>query len=66
MPHRSPLLGAQPQAVSVCGKLLRAGQSLLVPESAIGPRERIMEQKGKIRIRVSNERGKWQITCTIG
>lgn len=66
MPHRSPLLGAQPRSVSVCGKLLRAGQSLLVPESAVGPRERSMERKGKIRIRISNERGKLQIVCTIG
>lgn len=66
MPHRSPLLSAQPQAVSVCGKLLRSGQSLLVPESAIGPRERSMERKGKIRFRISNEKGKIQIVCTIG
>lgn len=66
MPHKSPLHNAQPRSVSVCGKLLRSGQSLTVPESAVGPRERVMETKGKIKIRPSNEKGKLQIVCTLG
>ncbi len=63
--HRSPLLNAQPSAVSVCGKLLRTGQTLTVNESAIGARERAAQAKGKVQIRNSNVKGKVQITCTL-
>lgn len=66
MSSRSPLRNAQPDAVSVCGKILRNGQSITVPESAVGPRERAMESKGKVKIRTSNEKGKLQIVCTLG
>lgn len=64
--HRSPLRNAQPESVSVCGKLLRRDQSLTVAESAIGPRERALEAKGKIKIRPSNKSGQVQIVCTLG
>lgn len=63
--HRSPLRNAQPASVSVCGKLLRSGQTLTVPESAVGPRERALESKGKVKIRASNEKGKLQVICTL-
>lgn len=64
--HRSPLKNAQPNAVSVCGKLVKKGQSILVPESAVGPRERKMELGGKIKIRPSNTKGMLQIVCSLG
>jgi len=63
--HRSPLLNAQADSVSVCGKFLRSGQSMTVSESAIGPRERSLETNGKIKIRPSNEKGKVQIVCAL-
>jgi len=65
MSLRSPLRGAQANAVSVCGKILTDGQTITVLESAIGPRERAHKAKGKIKIRPSNEKGKVQITCTL-
>jgi hypothetical protein len=61
----SPLRNAQASSVSVCGKMLRAGQAILVADTAIGPRERKLVETGKIRIRSSNELGKVQITCTL-
>ena len=66
MAHRSPLMNAQPNSVSVLGKLLRKGQSLTVPESAIGPRERKLEARKKIKIRKSNKPGHVQVVCTLG
>lgn len=62
---RSPLLSAKPKSVSVCGKILQSGQSLLVDESSVGPKERLHESRGRIRIRPSNEKGKLQITCKL-
>lgn len=61
----SPLRSAQPDAVSVCGKMLQKGQSLIVKESAIGPRERKLEARGKIAVRKSNKPGHLQIVCLL-
>tara|TARA_Y100000310_G_scaffold324758_1_gene387048 strand:+ start:558 stop:749 length:192 start_codon:yes stop_codon:yes gene_type:complete len=49
------------QSISVCGKMLRKGQTITVSESAIGDRERKMESRGRIRIIKSNKKGKVQI-----
>jgi hypothetical protein len=65
MPRRSPVQSAQPNSVSICGKLLQPGQSITVPESAIGPRERKAESRGKIRVRSSNKPGHVQVVCTL-
>ena len=62
---KSPLSQGKAESVSVCGKILRKGQSILVHESAIGPRERAKVAKGDISIRSSNEKGKVQVTCTL-
>lgn len=62
----TPLRSAQPNAVSVCGKMLTKDQTLTVAESAVGPRERKLEERGKIAIRKSNQKGMVQITCTLG
>ena len=48
-------------SVSVCGKMLRKGQTILVAESAVGARERKMADRKKIRIIKSNKPGKVQI-----
>lgn len=61
----SPLLSAKPNSLSVCGKILQSGQSLLVDESAVGPKERLHETKGRILIRSSNQKGKLQIVCKL-
>jgi hypothetical protein len=66
MPRRSPLRSAQVGSLSICGKLLKKGQSITVPESAVGPRERRKEAQGKITIRRSNKSGFLQITRTLG
>lgn len=63
---RSPLHSAKPDAVSVCGKILKAGQTITVADSAIGERERKMATKGSITIRASNKKGQSQIVCTVG
>jgi hypothetical protein len=63
---KSPLHNAEANAVSVCGKILTAGQSITVPETAIGPRERKMESRGKLLIRSSNKEGQVQVVCTLG
>jgi hypothetical protein len=65
MAKKSPLRNAQPNSLSVCGRLLRSGQSATVNSAAIGKRERSLAQRGKIRIRPSNAEGKVQITCTV-
>ena len=65
MARTSPLRSAQPNAVSVCGKLLCKGQSLTVKESAIGPRELKLAARGKISIRKSNKPGHKQIVCLL-
>jgi hypothetical protein len=65
MARPSPLYSAQPDCISVCGKMLKRGQVISVPASAIGPRERRMEAKGKILIRKPTSDGKVQIVCTL-
>lgn len=65
MPNRSPLASAKANAVSVCGKILAAGQTLTVSATAIGDREKLMEKRGRIKIRPSNEKGKVQILCML-
>ena len=65
MSHNSPLRTAQPNALSICGKILLQGQTLTVPATAIGPRERKAEEKGKISIRPSNKEGQVQIVCLL-
>ena len=62
----SPLSSAQPDSVSVCGRLLRKGQAITVHETAIGPRERKMETRRRISIRPSNKEGYVQVVCTLG
>ena len=61
----TPLRQRAACSVSVCGKLLRGGQSINVAESAIGDRERKMEKGGKISIRASNKKGTVQILCLL-
>ena len=63
--HETPLKNAQPASVSVCGKLLTNGQTVTVLKSAIGPRERTAEARGKISIRESNKKTHVQVTCTL-
>jgi len=63
--RKSPLRTAQADSVSVCGKLLRRGQSLTVKESAIGPKERRLKAAGKISFRDSNKPGHVQVVCTL-
>ena len=65
MAKQSPLRNAQPGTLSVCGRLLRRGQSVTLNSAAIGSRERSLESRGKIRIRPSNVEGKVQVTCTL-
>ena len=65
MAKQSPLRSAQPGAVSACGKLLKAGHSIPVRKSAIGPRERKAQARGKIAIRKSNKDGFVQVVCTL-
>jgi len=59
----SPLRTKRPDSVSVCGELLRKGQSTTVDESAVGPSERRKEANGLIKIRRARERGKLKVTC---
>ena len=66
MSHSSPIRGAKASAVSVCGKILKNGQTVTVADAAIGPRERKMETRGRITIRPSNVKGKSQIVVTLG
>lgn len=65
MSTKSPLRNAVPNAVSVCGKILQAGQTVLVDTSAVGPKERALEAKGKIRITSSNTPSKTQVRCVL-
>ena len=65
MALKSPLRSAKPNAVSVCGKILTKGQTISVPETAIGPREKQLEAQKKISIKDSNKKGQVQITCTL-
>jgi hypothetical protein len=50
-------------ALSVCGKMLRKGQTVTVLEEAVGPRERKMASRGRILIRSSNQSGQVKITA---
>ena len=63
MAKQSPLRSAQPNSVSVCGKILRKGQSLTVAESAIGPREQKMVSRKQLQIRKSNKPGFVQLVA---
>lgn len=63
---KSPLRKATADSVPVCGKILKAGQSVTVAATAIGPRELKAQEKGRITIRPSNEKGKVQILCILG
>jgi hypothetical protein len=65
MARPSPLRSAQANAVSVCGKLLQKGQSITVKASAVGPREKTLQARGKIAIRKSNKDGHVQIVCLL-
>lgn len=65
MAHSSPLRGAQVDSISACGKVLRSGQSITVPESAIGPREKKLVSQKKLSIRTSNTAGHVQVVCTL-
>ena len=58
---RNDLLARNVTSYSVCGKMLRKGQTTTVDADAIGPRERKLEQRRKIRITKSNKPGKVQI-----
>jgi len=48
MALQSPLLRSQAQGVSVCGKLLLPGQSLVVPSDAVGPAESSLMASGSL------------------
>lgn len=61
MSKKSPLRSAQAETRSVCGKLLRQGQSVTVKESAIGPREEKMISRKQIAKRSSNKPGHVQL-----
>jgi len=61
----SPNKGARADSVSVCGKMLRNNQAVIVPASAIGPREEKMASRGRIRI-LPAPGGQKQIRCTLG
>jgi hypothetical protein len=65
MAKRSPLRTAQADSVSVCGRLLKKGQSLTVAKSAIGPREQKLISRGKVTLRKSNKPGFVQVVCTL-
>ena len=58
---RQDLSDRKVSSMSVCGKMLRKGQTITVSESAIGERERKMERRKRIRIIKSNKKGKVQI-----
>tara|TARA_Y100000034_G_scaffold116791_1_gene155532 strand:- start:42 stop:233 length:192 start_codon:yes stop_codon:yes gene_type:complete len=58
---RQALKSRSVSSVSVCGKILRKGQTITVPSSAVGPREQKMEDRGRIRIIRSNKKDKVQI-----
>ena len=62
---RTPLRKKTPNSVSVCGKVLRKGQVITVPESAIGPREKKQAARGKIVIRKSNKPDCVQVRCML-
>jgi len=66
MARRSPLYQHRADSIVVCGKILRAGQVLTVSESAIGPRERELAERGTLVIRASNQPGKLQVVCNLG
>ena len=61
----SPLRSAKADAVPVCGRLLKRGQSMVVAESAIGARELKLAAKGKVRIIDAQQKGKKQIICLL-
>jgi len=63
--RRSPLRSAQADSVSVCGKMLRVGQTIKVASTAVGPRELKQEAQKKIKIR-DLKNGQVQITCVMG
>jgi len=58
---RQDLKSRTVSSVSVCGKMLRKGQTLTVKAGAIGSRERKMETRGRIKIVASNKKGMVQI-----
>lgn len=60
MPRRD-LDNRHVDSVSACGKMLRKGQAITVQESAVGDRERKMQERGKIRILPSNKKGFVQV-----
>ena len=66
MSRSTPLRAAEAEAVSVCGKILKKGQSTTVASTAIGERERALERRGRITIRPSNKPGQSQIVATLG
>jgi hypothetical protein len=55
------LMNRKVSSISVCGKMLRKGQVLTVASSAVGDRERKMEQRGRIKILSSNREGFLQV-----
>jgi hypothetical protein len=61
MAKPSPLRSAQADTRSVCGKLLRKGQSVTVLPSALGEREKTMIARGQIYPRSSNKPGYIQL-----
>ena len=65
MARKSPLLSKRANAVSACGKVLQSGQSIVVKETAVSSKERLLEKKGRLRIRPSNKKGHVQLTCTL-
>ena len=65
MAKTSPLRNAQPDTLSVCGKLLRPGQVMTVPQTAIVPRETRLIKRRKIATRPANKNGMIQVVCLL-
>ena len=61
---RKDLKSRNVSSVSVCGKMLRLGQSITVKASAVGDRERKMESRGRIKILKSNKKDMVQIRAS--
>lgn len=58
---RAQLDRREASSISVCGKMLRKGQTITVPATAVGVREEKMVSRGKIRVIKSNKPGQVQI-----
>ena len=51
----SPLLRKSPDTLSICGKLLKRGNPIIVNKNLIGDKEQALADKGVIRILKVND-----------